>query len=193
MGLDMYLNRMPRYKGATPRDIDAVEDFLDWLKAKAEGSEYAKGTFKEWCGREKTPSSDYFKFYSDFYNAKYPYWDTEHKYGGFRIMEQVGYWRKANAIHRWFVENIQDGVDDCAYHREVRQEDLEELRDICHEILCNPDLADDRLPTSIGFFFGSTQYDEWYIEDLKITIDIIDKVLETTDFEKEMLYYVSSW
>ena len=193
MGLDMYLNRMPRYKGATPSDIDAVESFLEWLKAKAEGSEYAKGTFKEWCGREKIPSSDYFKFYSDFYNTKYSYWDTERKYGGSRIMEQVGYWRKANAIHKWFVDNIQDGEDDCCYHREVTQEDLEELRDICNEILCNPDVAEDRLPTQDGFFFGDTQYNEWYIEDLRTTIDIIDEVLKTTDFEKEMVYYVSSW
>ncbi len=193
MGLDMYLERMPRYKGATPKDINAVESFLEWLKAKAEGSEYAKGTFKEWCGHDRLPSTDYFKFYSDFYNTKYYYWDTEHKYGRSHIIEQVGYWRKANAIHKWFVENIQDGIDDCSYHREVTQGDLEELRDICHEILCNPDVADDRLPTQSGFFFGGTQYDEWYIQDLETTIDIIDAVLKTTDFETEMIYYVSSW
>ena len=29
------------------------------------------------------------------------------------IEEEVGYWRKANQIHRWFVTNIQDGVDNC--------------------------------------------------------------------------------
>jgi len=23
------------------------------------------------------------------------------------------YWRKANAIHKWFVDNLADGVDDC--------------------------------------------------------------------------------
>jgi len=25
------------------------------------------------------------------------------------IEEEVGYWRKANAIHSWFVKNIQNG------------------------------------------------------------------------------------
>jgi hypothetical protein len=25
----------------------------------------------------------------------------------------VAYWRKANAIHSWFVQNVQDGVDEC--------------------------------------------------------------------------------
>ena len=29
------------------------------------------------------------------------------------IIEEVAYWRKANAIHRWFVEHAQDGTDDC--------------------------------------------------------------------------------
>ena len=193
MGLDMYLERMPRFKGATPDDISAIESFFDWVKAKEEGSEYAQCTFKEWCGREEPPSEDYFKFYADFYNTKYYYWDTEHKYGHNYIKEQVGYWRKANAIHKWFVENIQDGEDDCRYHREVTKADLEELADICHEVLTNPDVAEDRLPTQSGFFFGDTLYDEWYIEDLRTTIDIIDEVLKTTDFEKEMIYYVSSW
>ena len=33
MGLDMYLNKMPRYKNATARDVAAVENYLDWMKA----------------------------------------------------------------------------------------------------------------------------------------------------------------
>ena len=44
-----------------------------------------------------------------------------------------------------------------------------------------------------GFFFGGTEYDEYYFEDIKDTIEIIKNVLETTDFDKEMIYYVSSW
>ena len=225
MGLDMYLNRMPRYKSATASDVDAVEDFLDWVEAKAKGSEYAKGTFKDWCGREKVPSSEYLEFYTQFYNVRYYHWDIEHKYGHNRIMEQVGYWRKANEIHNWFVENVQDGEDDCDYHREVTKEDLEELLDICNKVLAScklvdgkiengynfdengnripilvdgkyvedPSVAEELLPTTSGFFFGGTSYDEYYVEDIESTIDIITQALETTDFETEMIYYVSSW
>ena len=193
MGLDMYLERMPRHRGATAHDVSAVENYLDWLMAKAKGSEYAQCSFKEWCGMEKTPSKENIEFYVDHYKTYYSDWDTEHKYPHTRIMEQVGYWRKANQIHNWFVENVQDGVDDCDYHREVTKEDLEELLDICHEILCNPDVAELRLPTQGGFFFGSTEYDDWYISDIKHTMDIITTVLETTDFDTQMIYYVSSW
>lgn len=208
MGLDQYLNRMPRYKGATARDVSKVEHYMDWLKAKASGSEYAQCTFKEWCGYDKAPSPDYLNFYSDYYHVYYSDWDTEKKHPWTGIMDMVGYWRKANQIHNWFVENIQDGVDDCNYHREVTEEDLMELLNACQivlrscdlvagednvEVVENSSVAEELLPTASGFFFGSYGYDEWYVEDLRNTIDIINKVLETTDFETQMLYYISSW
>ena len=41
---------------------------------------------------------------------------------------EVCYWRKANQIHNWFVENVQDGDDDCRDYY-VSEEDLEELRE----------------------------------------------------------------
>lgn len=222
MGLDMYLNKMPRYRGATAKDVSAVEDFLDWLKAKDEGK--TDCSFQEWCGRDKVPPLDYINFYSDYYEERYSSWDTEHKYPWARIIEQVGYWRKANSIHNWFVENIQDGEDDCDYHREVTEYDLMELLDICKKVLRNSDLVDglvnngyeytsagrvpimttgkiirdtsvaeELLPSTSGFFFGSTDYDEYYLDDIAQTIEIIQKVLDTTDFDKEMVYYVSSW
>ena len=225
MGLDMYLNRMPRYKNATAGDVGAVEDYLSWISAKAEGSEYANGTLKDWCGREEIPPHEHLEFYSKFYDTKYSHWDTERKYGHPRIMDQVGYWRKANEIHNWFVENVQDGEDDCCYHREVTKQVLEKLLDVCNKVLAScklvngkiengynfdenghriptledgkyvkdPSVAEELLPTTSGFFFGGTSYDEYYVEDIENTIDIITQVLETTDFEREMIYYVSSW
>lgn len=224
MGLDMYLNRMPRYKGATAEDVSRVESFLGWIQAKLDGSKYAKCGFKEWCGADKFPSKDDIEFYSDYYKATYSDWDEEKKHPWWRIKEEVGYWRKANHIHKWFVENIQNGVDDCNYHREVREEDLLELLDVCKKVLdscemtqgqvCNgyryengnripvmesgkyvkdPSIAAELLPTESGFFFGGTDYDEWYVQDVKSTIDIVNKVLETTDFETQMVYYCSSW
>ena len=160
---------------------------------KAEGNEYAQCSFEEWCGAEEVPAEDYFKFYQPLFKPTYSEWDVAKQHPWYRIKEEIGYWRKANAIHKWFVDNVQDGEDDCDYHREVTKEDLEELRDVCHEVLCNPDLANKLLPSQGGFFFGSLGYDEWYIDSLKSTIAIVDEALATTDFEKQMIYYVSSW
>ena len=226
MGLDMMLYKMPRYKNATASVVNAVEGYLDWQKAKNEGSEYANCTWQEYCGADKNIllDNDIISYYKQFYNTKYYAWDAEYNYGHNSIMEQVGYWRKENMIHQWFVDHVQDGIDDCRYHNECTKEILEELLDTCEkvkqiavlkpgkivngqtftngkwencyeygEVIVNADEVATLLPTQGGFFFGGTEYDNWYMRGVEDTIDILTRVLETTDFEKEMVYYVSSW
>lgn len=139
------------------------------------------------------------------------------------LFTQIAYWRKANAIHKWFVDNVQNGEDNCDYYL-VSKEQIEELRDLCQEVLdkiivkddkivngqslvngewqnnyedgkviVNPEVAAALLPTEDGFFFGSTDYDEYYIQDLKYTIEQFDKILKEVDFENEYIVYISSW
>ena len=122
-------------------------------------------------------------------------------FGGVTVSIPVGYWRKANAIHGWFVRECQGGVDDCrdAY---VAREQLVALRDACKSVLSvsvgvnREDVAAavGLLPTS-GFFFGSYEMDEWYFDDLKRTAEMIDHILSlipegTWDWS---FYYHSSW
>jgi hypothetical protein len=106
----------------------------------------------------------------------------------FDVSITIGYWRKANAIHHWFVDNVQNGVDDCrrAY---VSRDILAELRTLCQRVIDDPEQAGEVLPTQSGFFFGGTEYDEHYMDDLRDTIRIIDQCL-TYDCD---LYYQSSW
>ena len=110
------------------------------------------------------------------------------------IIERVGYWRKANQIHRWFVENIQDGNDDCKEYW-VPAHKLHELYNICKKVLRNHKLAPELLPTQSGFFFGGTDYDEYYFEDIKQTIDILKPVIKETSTDEYVgdFYYSSSW
>src|ERR1700680_333929 len=49
------------------------------------------------------------------------------------IEEGVGYWRKANQIHKWFVDNVQDGTDDCGTYS-VSDEKLQELLSVCKKV-----------------------------------------------------------
>lgn len=92
------------------------------------------------------------------------------------INEQVGYWRKANHIHKWFVDNIQNGVDDCGEYF-VSTKQLKELLQRCKDVLQDIDLAVTLLPTASGFYFGSDAYGESYIDDIKRTVKIIEDIL----------------
>lgn len=104
----------------------------------------------------------------------------------------VAYWRKANAIHGWFVDNAQSGTDNCADYY-VGREQLIELRDLCQQVVDNPEDAEELLPTQDGSFFGSTEFDEWYIGSLKDTIEQLDKVLNNSKFDGWDFEYSSSW
>lgn len=113
------------------------------------------------------------------------------------IEEEGCYWRKANQIHKWFVDNVQNGVDNCRDYY-VSTKNLQKLLDVCKEVKANPDKAPELLPTQEGFFFGGTEYDEWYFKDIDYTIEQLSRLLEEekqlnedgfySDFE-----YQSSW
>jgi len=106
---------------------------------------------------------------------------------------QLGYWRKANAIHQWFVENVQSGEDDCREYN-VSIEQLQKLKEVCQLVLADHSKARDLLPTQEGFFFGGTDYDEWYFQDLEYTVKIIDFIEQSiVPLKKYDLYYQSSW
>lgn len=101
------------------------------------------------------------------------------------------YWRKANAIHNWFVNNIQEGEDDCRCY-ELEKEQLIELRNTCKKVLKNDSLKEELLPTQEGFFFGGTEYDEFYYNDLKETVKEINRLLSMNN-EYDWFEYSSSW
>lgn len=104
---------------------------------------------------------------------------------------QIAYWRKANAIHKYFVDQCAEGKDECQ-DTYVKREHLEDLLNRCETVLKDHNRANELLPTQSGFFFGSTDYDEWYYTDLEQTIPVLQKILkdspETWEFE-----YKASW
>jgi len=110
---------------------------------------------------------------------------------GFTIDIPIGYWRKANAIHNWFVKEMADGRDECQYIY-CGKENLEELRSLCSNVLKKKDVAysQENLPTHSGFFFGSTDYNDWYYQDLETTIEILDRALAS---KYNTFVYRASW
>ena len=106
------------------------------------------------------------------------------------VTMQVAYWRKANAIHNWFVG---DEEDNCEPIR-VQREHLIRLRDTCKELLIDkdPKKAEELLPPVSGFFFGSIDIDEWYWENVKETATMLDNIL--TEVPEDWYFeYQASW
>jgi len=109
---------------------------------------------------------------------------------GVHVEVTCAYWRKANQIHKWFVDNVQGGNDNCGEYY-VSNEKLNQLRETCRQALFAKDPS--LLPPQVGFFFGSYDIDEWYWQDIKDTIKKIDRVLALPDMSKLSFYYTSSW
>lgn len=108
------------------------------------------------------------------------------------VVLELMYWRKSNAIHKWFVDNVQEGEDDCKEHL-VSTNDLQNLLSVINSVLQNTSLAEQLLPPTSGFFFGSTSVDEWYWKDLEETRDKLNELLSSPDIEELDIYYQSSW
>ena len=135
------------------------------------------------------------------------------------VVEQVGYWRKFNALHNWFVNECGDGEDNCQeiYIDEKLPELLETLQKVKEvyekspkkkvqvkngysngeetfyevEVPEDTDTLDELFPTASGFFFGGTEYDEYYIEQVNETIEMIEGLLK--EDENGDYYYQASW
>lgn len=86
--------------------------------------------------------------------------------------KQVCYWRKANAIHKWF-DYVQNQSPDW-------DRDYADL--IAMSILP---------PDNIGCFFGSGNVDDWYWDNINDTIEQLTDVLENNFYHK--FFYMASW
>lgn len=109
------------------------------------------------------------------------------------IVEDVAYWRKANQIHKWLVDNTQEGLDE-GKESDVSREQLATLVGLCKQVLADHSIASSLLPTQAGFFFGSTDYDDGYFSDLEETIKMLEPLLEETP--NDWIYsfhYSASW
>lgn len=149
----------------------------------------------------------------------------EGNYGPVSIEMQVGYWRKANAVHGWFVEHVQDGVDECQRSR-VELEQIVELRELCEkvvataklepgkvvvgqrgtasgwedmledgEVCTNADEIIELLPPTSGLFFGSSDIDGFFIDNIKHTIKVMQlcEALAARHRYNVSFHYQSSW
>ena len=124
------------------------------------------------------------------------------------IKFRLAYWRKANAIHKWFVDHCFNGVYD-DYQGEdidVSKEQLIELKELCKKVLeelegktyeAQKEIIANTLPMQKGFFFGYNESEdgiECYIYDLENTIKQIDDAIKKCEkYDVKSIVYNASW
>lgn len=92
------------------------------------------------------------------------------------------YWRKANAIHYWFVDNVQYGEDNCLPHC-CEIDTLIELRDTCKEVLNDNSKAQELLPAYEESSFGNDDHNEWYFEYIKNTYEELNRIIKENKYD----------
>ena len=78
--------------------------------------------------------------------------------------EYNAYFRKVNFLFKYYEDR---GKMYEQYYAFTDADDVDDLIDRCERVLKNHGLAYSLLPTQKGFFFGSTDYDNWYFSDVK--------------------------
>lgn len=151
---------------------------------------YLSNTFSSKYGRDEEKEAENVKAVATMMGAEDFLKEDDLQFADVKL--QVAYWRKANAIHKFFVDTCANGVDECQ-DIYVPSEKLMELKNRCEKVLENHDLASELLPSQSGFFFGSTDYDEWYFEDLENTVKQISKVIEKATNSHLSVCYRASW
>lgn len=124
--------------------------------------------------------------------------------------KEVAYWRKANHIRQFFVDNCDYDYDNDCVELALTKQNLIDLVETCTDlydeyvgsitddgqIIISDKLIEkckEKLPTSQGFFFGGSEYDHWYFWDIYNTMRMINKVLYETDWDNEEVYYYEWW
>lgn len=126
------------------------------------------------------------------------------------ITEQVGYWRKFNALHGWIVNNCADGVDECQ-RISLSSDDITKLLDTLKQVQtllnkakkvvkvekdwngeeydvtvydCEDEISDLLSPTQ-GFFFGGYQIDDYYKHEVDRSVILFEEILDDINTSKE--------
>jgi hypothetical protein len=185
MGLDMYLELVPK--------VDSMEELqeMETRLSKAYYKNKLESELKK-IQKEKGFKNPISYKVSEWIpnKEKYEEYNKECHSPKISLRTEAGYWRKFNALHSWFVDKCQDGIDECQSSF-VNEELLKELLYSLANL--NKENADDILPTQSGFFFGGTEYDEYYFEQVDELKLFLFSLFEENDLEETRLVYTASW
>ena len=107
--------------------------------------------------------------------------------------EREFYYRKVNFLRQWFIDKGMAPSSNNDIYR-ITIVDIQALKDDCETVLENPSQAEDILPTTEGFFFGSTEYDEYYFDDVKEVLENANEIIRLYDeYDVFDIFYIDWW
>ena len=208
MGLDIYGHLVKKVRSSKEEPLKTISEYKEIAneQAKARFHEFAATSLKR-LKEVKGDIKAYRKVYGDVFShmadfTKYSFTyenmlqepkpiqivgdffkDFENGY----YSESVVYFRKVNFVYNFFSHKLED---ECCL---ADKSDIEELISRCDKVLADHSLAQELLPTQSGFFFGSTDYDEWYFEDVEDCKQQMEKLLSMYDEDTDVVFFIMSW
>ena len=170
MGLDSFFYKCKRSNYNTYNK--AIEE---WHNEEPQSGKISHENYEKLSEDEKKKIQ---KEVSDWYD-KQPKMDAHG-------ISEIGYFRKVNFLMAFF--NYEGNCE----FKEIAKYKLEDLVERCNAVLTakhRKEKAEDILPTQSGFFYGSTEYDKYYYEDVKEVRDWASGVLNDLKDEEMVLMY----
>lgn len=205
MALIMYLTKAPRYKNITTdeyenievNDLVLVDKYFNWKMERENGGKYSCDTLEEWCGtpESKLPHKYIVNYYREFFIERTLFSEIRGFYEEYSLFEHVARIAKANQIFAWFAKNVMHDAEKMKYYV-VSQEQIVELFYACKKVVDEGiDAAKEVLPImeDQGYFFGTDNYNEIYMDQVRDMMEILECIIQTTDFEKETIYINAIW
>lgn len=215
MALILHFVRVPRYENLRTKeyetipfkDLQVINDYYDWKRLRSEG-ETDCNSLKDWCGvwEDDMPHKYIVNYYGDFYDTKMAYNDYDGELvETYSIFEDIARLVKMNQIFNWLINNVTDGKIDHEFH-EISEEKMKKFYRALRNIRRHATLDDDgfhvneedakeNIPVMDNppVFWGTSEYNELYAEQVVKTHEVVRDIIQTTDFKKESIYFVASW
>lgn len=208
MGLDIYFHKVKKARKSSNESLKSIKEYADILDKRAK-DRFLRFSKKSIDKLSNAANNDEYeeiyhnifdkqmKKYTQFYysyegmkNKVCPLDDVKKYFFDFLkcyYAEEDAYFRKVNFVYHYFSPKL---VNECCF---VTREDLQDLIERCDRVLKNHSLAEELLPTQSGFFFGSTDYDNWYFEDVKDCRRQMKKLLRGFHEDTDVIYVIMSW
>lgn len=102
---------------------------------------------------------------------------------------EIGYFRKVNFLVAYMSAYFNEDIENCKDYS-LTVDCVEELIRRCEEVLKDHSVAPILLPTMDGFFFGNTEYSEYYFEDVKEVLEKMQEVLKELENHKIVVFSI---